>query len=94
MQRDGTFNETAFAREYESKWSGTSDGAFFDGNAFDKCRTLQKAELEPNDRAKGNSYYIISADIGRKGDLSAILVFKVIPQPIGPAQKNLVNIYS
>lgn len=94
MRRDGTFNETAFAREYESKWSGTSDGAFFDGEAFDRCRTLQKAELEASDKNKGQSFYIISADIGRKGDLSAVLVFKVIPQPIGPAQKNLVNILS
>ena len=44
MRRDGTFNPTAFAREYESKWSGTSDGAFFSGEDFDRCRILQKPE--------------------------------------------------
>ena len=95
MRRDGTFNPTAFAREYESKWSGTSDGAFFSGEDFDRCRILQKPEWEYSERNnKGQCYYVISADIGRKGDLSAVLVFRVIPQPIGPSQKNLVNIYS
>jgi len=38
---DGTFNESAFAREYESKWSGTSEDAFFDGESFDKNRVLK-----------------------------------------------------
>jgi len=40
MKRDGTFNDASFAREYESKWSGTSDGSFFDGDVFDRNRIL------------------------------------------------------
>lgn len=96
MRRDGTFNETAFQREYESRWSGTSDNAFFDGEAFDQCRVLLQPENEYSLRnnESGSNFYVISADIGRKGDLSAVLVFKIIPQPVGPAVKNLVNIYS
>jgi len=93
MQRDGTFNEIAFKREYESVWAGTADGAFFDGEAFDRNRVLKKAEFEPT-RVTGGTFYVVSADIGRKGDLSAIMVFKVIPQSTGPAQKNLVYIDS
>jgi len=41
LKMDGTFNESAFAREYESKWSGTSEDAFFDGESFDKNRVLK-----------------------------------------------------
>ena len=40
------------------------------------------------------SYYILSADIGRKGCDSVIAVFKVTPQSAGPAIKTLVNMYT
>jgi hypothetical protein len=40
LKKDGTFNEASFDREYESKWSGTIEDAFFNGDAFDKNRTL------------------------------------------------------
>ena len=29
LKMDGTFNESSFDREYESKWSGTVEDAFF-----------------------------------------------------------------
>jgi len=40
LQRDGTYNEASFDREYESKWSGTAENAFFNGEIFDKNRVL------------------------------------------------------
>jgi hypothetical protein len=40
LQRDGTYNEASFDREYESKWSGTTENAFFDGETFDKHRVI------------------------------------------------------
>ena len=40
LKKDGTFNEASFDREYESKWSGTIEDAFFNGDAFDKNRIL------------------------------------------------------
>jgi hypothetical protein len=40
QKRDGTFNEAAFGREYESRWSGTVEDAFFDGEKFDRNRQL------------------------------------------------------
>ena len=42
QKRDETFNEAAFGREYESKWSGSVEDAFFNGEAFDRNRILQK----------------------------------------------------
>jgi hypothetical protein len=40
LKNDGTFNEASFAREYESKWSGTVEDAFFNGDYFDRNRKL------------------------------------------------------
>lgn len=38
LRKEETFNEASFEREYESVWSGTVEDAFFDGDAFDRCR--------------------------------------------------------
>ena len=40
LKMDGTFNEMSFAREYESFWEGNIEGAFFEGEAFDRNRIL------------------------------------------------------
>lgn len=90
-----TFNEAAFDREYESKWTGTSEGAFFDGENFDRCRTIRQPDISANDLGSTKSaFYVISADIGRKGDLTAVSVIKAVPQTSGVLQKQLVNLYS
>lgn len=94
LRRDPTFNQASFEREYESKWSGTSDGAFFDGAAFDRSRVLQKCEMEHSGRAVLNAYYLISVDVGRKGCDSVAEVFRVMPQNIGASFKSLVNIFT
>ena len=94
MKRDGTFNDASFAREYESKWSGTADGSFFDGEAFDRNRVLQKPEYEASGRSSLQAYYILSVDVGRKGCDTVICVIKVTPQAVGDATKSLVNMYT
>ena len=40
LKMDGTFNEVAFEREYESKWSGTVEDAFFNAEIFERNRIL------------------------------------------------------
>ena len=94
LKRDGTFNEASFDREYESKWSGTVEDAFFNGEAFDRNRRLQKPEYEHSGRSSTQSYYIISVDVGRKGCDSVACIIKVTPQSQGPSIKSLVNIYT
>lgn len=94
LKRDGTFNEASFDREYESKWSGTTENAFFRGDWFDRARQIQKPEYEKSGRSNALSYYVISIDVGRKGCETAICVFKVTPQTMGQSIKSLVNIYS
>ena len=93
LKRDGTFNEASFDREYESKWSGTVEDAFFRGDIFDRNRELQKPEYEKSGRSSASSFYILSVDVGRKGCDTVICVFKVTPQSMGGAIKSLVNMY-
>jgi hypothetical protein len=40
QKRDETFNEAAFGREYESRWSGSIEDAFFRSDVFDRNRSL------------------------------------------------------
>ena len=94
LKKDGTFNEASFSREYESKWSGTVEDAFFNGDVFDRNRKLQKPEYEHSGRSSAQSFYIISADVGRKGCDTVACVFKVTPQSMGAPIKSLVNIYT
>ena len=94
QKRDDTFNEAAFGREYESKWSGSVEDAFFNGEAFDRSRILQKPEYEYSGRSNEKSYYVISVDVGRKGCDSVACVFKVLPHGGNTSWKSLVNIYT
>ena len=92
LKKDPTFNEESFEREYESKWTGTVEGAFFNGETFDKLRILKQPEYENSGRTSTQGFYVISADIGRKGCESVATIIKVTPQSVGPPIKSLVNI--
>lgn len=94
LKMDGTFNESSFEREYESKWSGTVEDAFFSSEVFDRNRILNQPEYEASGRSSKAAYYILAADVGRKGCDTVVCVFKVTPQPQGSAIKSLVNIYT
>lgn len=94
LKQDGTFNEASFDREYESRWSGTVEDAFFNGEVFDRNRKLLQPEYEASGRSSDRAYYILSVDVGRKKCQSVICVFKVTPQSQGPAIKSLVNMFT
>lgn len=92
LKMDGTFNEASFDREYESRWSGTIEDAFFNGEQFDHNRKLNQPEYEYSGRSNKNAYYVIAVDVGRKGCDSVACIFKVTPQVNGVAFISLVNI--
>jgi hypothetical protein len=94
LKMDGTFNESSFAREYESKWSGTVEDAFFNSESFDRNRILRQPEKEASGRIGKGGFYVLSMDVGRKGCDSVVCVFKVTPQPQGVSLKQLVNIFT
>lgn len=94
QKNEGTYNEASFEREYESKWSGSVEDAFFNSEHIDRNRKILQPEYEHSGRAAAGAYYILSVDVGRKGCDTVVCVFKVTPQPQGPAIKALVNIYT
>ena len=94
LKMDGTFNESSFDREYESKWSGTVTDAFFKTEIFDRNRILKQPEYESSGRSAKSSFYILSVDVGRKGCDTVVCVFKCTPQPQGASIRSLVNIYT
>lgn len=94
LKMDGTFNESSFEREYESKWSGSVEDAFFSSETFDRNRILKQPEKEASGRIGKGGYYILAVDVGRKGCDTVICVFKCTPQPQGVSLKQLVNIHT
>ena len=55
LKLDGTYNDSSFAREYESEWSGDAENAFFSAEKFDLHRTLQQPEYEYSNRSSKNA---------------------------------------
>lgn len=94
QKNEGTYNEASFEREYESKWSGTVEDAFFNTEIFERNRILKQPEYESSGRSSKSSFYILSVDVGRKKCDSVVCVFKITPQPQGASIKSLVNIYT
>lgn len=87
-----TYNDSSFAREYESEWSGDSENAQFSAEKFDKQRVLLQPEYEKSEKSSKDSYYVLGIDVGRKGCTSEVCVIKVTPQLQGSAIKSVVNI--
>ena len=94
LKLDGTYNDSSFAREYESEWSGDSENAFFSAEKFDKYRILLQPEYEFSGRSSKSAYYVLGIDVGRFKCTTEICIFKVTPQVQGAALKTLVNLYS
>lgn len=94
QKKDETYDEATFEREYESLWTGTVEGAFFNGDHFDRGRIIQKPEYEYSGRTSEKSYYILAADVGRIKCDTVVTVFKVKPQEVGAPVVSLVNIYT
>lgn len=94
LKADGTYNDSSFAREYESEWSGDSENAFFSSEKIDRHRELLQPEYEYSGRSAKTAYYVLGVDVGRKGCTTEVCIFKVTPQAGGGSIKSLVNLFS
>jgi hypothetical protein len=94
LRSQDTFREESFDREYNSRWSGASEDAFFTPEIIDKNRVLKQAETTASERKGKHGYYIMSVDVGRFGCTTEACIWKINPQEYGQDIKNLVNIYS
>ena len=94
LKLDGTFNEASFEREYESKWTGDIESAFFESSKFDKNRIINLPEYKYSNKTSKEGYYIMGVDVGRFGCSTEVCIIKVTPAASGAMLKRLVNIYS
>ena len=94
LKMDGTFNEASFEREYESKWTGDVESAFFSTASFDKHRVINLAENQYSNKTSKDGYYLLGVDVGRFGCTTEACVIKVTPSASGTLLKRLVNIYT
>lgn len=92
MKMSGTFSESGFAKEYMSRFAGTSNEAWFDFDKLNSHRRLVNPETHSITRAGVESYYILSVDIGRRGCQTVCTVLKVFPHE-ERYTCNLVNLY-
>lgn len=94
LRAAGTYNDESFEREYESKWSGDVQNAFFSADKFERCRILMLPEYEYSAKSSKSAYYVLGVDVGRLSDQTEICVIKSTPQVQGADIKSLVNLYS
>ena len=94
LKMDGTYNEASFDREYESRWGGDIESAFFSSERFDKQRKINQAEWKFSNRTSKDGYYIMGVDVGRYGCSTEIVIIKVTPGAGDIPRKRVVNIYS
>ena len=94
LKMDGTFNEDSFEREYESKWTGDIESAFFNSERFDKNRRINLPEWKYSNRTSKDGYYVMGVDVGRFGCTTEVVIIKVTPGAGDIPRKRIVNIYS
>lgn len=92
MKTSSTFSEAGFAKEYMSRFVGSSSDAWFDYEKFLAHRKLINPETHEIIREGIESFYILSVDLARRGCQSVCTVLKVFPNSNG-WKMNLVNIY-
>ena len=92
MQTGKTFSESGFAKEYMSRFVGSSNEAWFDYEKFLAHRTLVNPEVHQVIRANTECFYLLAVDVARKGCQTACVVLKVFPRG-DKYTCNLVNVY-
>lgn len=88
-----TFSEISFAKEYMSRFIGSSNDAWFDYEKFANHRRLNNPETKEIIREGIESFYILSVDVARIGCQTVCTVLKVFPNNNTGWKINLVNLY-
>lgn len=94
MKMSSTFSESGFAKEYMSRFVGSSNEAWFDYDKFLQYRRLVNPETKYTVRGgkDGDFFYIISVDVARRGCQTVATVLKVFPNE-ERYRMNLVNLF-
>lgn len=92
MKMSNSFSEAGFAKEYMSRFVGSSSEAWFDYEKFLTHRRLVNPETHEVIRAGTESFYLLAVDVARRGCQTVCVVLKVYPN--GDRYTcSLVNLY-
>lgn len=92
MKMSSTFSESGFAKEYMSRFVGSSNEAWFDYDKFLQHRRLVNPESKYTERSDTEFFYIISVDVARRGCQTVATILKVFPND-ERYRMNLVNLF-
>ena len=77
LKMSPSYNAESFATEYMSLWQGSSEEAWFSYDKLTKYRKLKNPERREIKREGVEQFYLISVDVGRISDQTAVCVFRV-----------------
>ena len=77
LKMSPSYNAESFATEYLSLWQGSSEDAWFSYEKLSKYRKLKNPELHAINRPNSEQFYLISVDVGRISDQTAVSIFRV-----------------
>ena len=91
MRMASTFSESGFAKEYMSRFVGSTEEAWIKYSKLEMHRRLNNPETKEKIRENTNCFYLLSVDVARRLCQTVVTVLKVFP---GEKYRiNLVNIY-
>lgn len=77
LKMSPSYNEESFAAEYGSIWRGGSEESWFSYDRLQKYRKIKNPEMRAISRRDINFFYLISVDVGRIHDQTAVSIFRV-----------------
>ena len=77
LKMSPSYNAESFATEYLSLWQGSSEDAWFSYEKLTKYRKIKNPETHAINRPESEQFYLISVDVGRISDQTAVCVFRV-----------------
>jgi len=77
LKMSPSYNAESFATEYLSLWQGSSEEAWFSYDKLTKYRKIKNPETHAISRPQSEQFYLISVDVGRLSDQTAVCVFRV-----------------
>lgn len=91
IKQSPTFSESSFAKEYMSRFVGTSSDSWFNYERIMTHRKLVNPEIRAMHKEGVECFYIISVDVARRGCQTVATILKVFPNT--GYRMNLVNIF-
>ena len=77
LKMSPSYNAESFATEYLSLWQGSSEDAWFSYEKLSKYRKIKNPETHAINRPDSEQFYLISVDVGRISDQTAVCIFRV-----------------